>query len=124
MHAIEADILQATRRWEDDLKIALIEILGEERAIAVMRAYAHAFPVAYRDDVTPRLASPALRSDYFKTAVEFIRGSNALVEALYRIDRDGGFDVFRPVAPEAKSFTSDRLAAGASLLRDLWWSRH
>ena len=74
------------------------------------------------DDVTPRLAPPALRSDYFKTAVEFIRGSNALVETLYRIDRDGGFDVFRPVSPEAKSFTSDRLAAGASLLRDLWWS--
>ncbi len=74
------------------------------------------------DDVTPRLATPTLRTDYFKTAMEFIRGTNALVEALSRIDRDGGFDVFRPVSPEAKAFTSDQLAAGASLLRDLWWS--
>src|SRR5439155_21838274 len=56
VRAIEADIVQATRRWEDDLKIALIELLGEERATAVMRSYAHAFPVAYRDDITPRSA--------------------------------------------------------------------
>ena len=73
-------------------------------------------------DVTSRLGSPTLRSDYFATALEFIRGSNALVERLYRMDRDGAFDVFRPVSPEGKAFTADRLAAGASLLRDIWWS--
>ena len=37
-------------------------------------------------------------------------------------DRDGAFDVFRPVSPAAKKFTAERLAAGASLIRDLWWS--
>ncbi len=47
VHAIEAEIVQATRRWEDDLKIALIEALGEERAMTVLRAYANAFPIAY-----------------------------------------------------------------------------
>jgi glutamate dehydrogenase len=56
VHAIEADIAQATRRWEDDLKIAMIEAFGEERATVAARAYAQAFPVAYRDDVTPRAA--------------------------------------------------------------------
>ena len=73
-------------------------------------------------DVTPRLAAPKLHADYFGDAVAFIRGSNALVERLYRIDRDGGFDVLRPVNPEGKAFAADRLAAGASLLRDYWWS--
>ena len=73
-------------------------------------------------DVTPRLAKPELRKDYFATAVAFIQASNALVERIYQIDKAGGFDVFRPVQPEAKAFTADRLAAGASLLRDLWWS--
>lgn len=73
-------------------------------------------------DVVPRLAPPELRGDYFQTALEFIRASNGQVETLYRIDRDGGFDIFRPVSPEAKAFTAERLAAGASLLRDLWWS--
>ncbi len=73
-------------------------------------------------DVTPRLAAPQLRADYFETAVTFIKGSNALVETLYRIDRDGGFDVLQPVKAEGKNFAVERLAAGASLLRDYWWS--
>jgi hypothetical protein len=63
-----------------------------------------------------------LRKDPFATAVEFVKASNSHVEELYRIDRDGGFDIFRPVKPEAKAFTAQRLAAGATLLRDLWWS--
>lgn len=80
----------------------------------------HAVDVA---DVTPRLAAPQLRSnDYFTTALTFIQGSNALVERLYQIDRDGAFDTLRPVKAEGKNFAADRLAAGASLLRDLWWS--
>jgi len=74
------------------------------------------------DDVTSRLAPPMLRANYFVAAVESVQGSNALVETLYRMDRDGAFDVFRPVSPEAKAFTAGRIAAGASLLRDLWWS--
>lgn len=74
------------------------------------------------EDVIPRLDPPKQRSNYFTTALEFIRSSNALVEPLYRIDRAGGFDVLRPVSAQAKEFTAARLAAGASLLRDLWWS--
>ena len=73
-------------------------------------------------DVTPKLAPPVLRTNYFQTAVEAVQNSNALVETLYRMDRDGAFDVFRPVSASSKEFTAARLAAGASLLRDLWWS--
>ncbi len=73
-------------------------------------------------DVTPRLAPPLLRKDYFKTAVESIQETNALVDKLYRLDRDHAFDLFRPVSAEGKAFAADRIAAGASLLRDLWWS--
>ena len=78
VHAIEADIVQATRRWEDDLKIALIEILGEERATSVMRRYAHAFPVAYRDAVTPR---SAVRDIAF---IEKLDAGNPYSVSLYR----------------------------------------
>jgi len=73
-------------------------------------------------DVTPLLKPAEVRKDYFATAVDFVHGSQSLVETLYRMDRDGAFDVFRPVSPEAKRFTAQRLAAGASLIRDLWWS--
>jgi hypothetical protein len=73
-------------------------------------------------DVVPKVAPPKLRDDYFAAAMESVRASNALVETLYRIDRDGGFAMSKRVSPEGVSFASDRLAAGASLLRDLWWS--
>jgi hypothetical protein len=51
-----------------------------------------------------------------------VKASNALVEQLYTLDRDGHFDPLRPISHEGEAFASDRLAAGASLLRDLWWS--
>ena len=54
--AIEADIAQAVRRWEDDLKGALLEAAGEERATSVWRAYEGAFPAGYRE-ATPAAAA-------------------------------------------------------------------
>jgi glutamate dehydrogenase len=56
VHAIEREIVQATRRWEDDFKIALTEAMGEERAVGALRGYGAAFPVAYREDVSARAA--------------------------------------------------------------------
>jgi hypothetical protein len=74
------------------------------------------------NDIVAKMAAPRLRADYFETAIGFIRDSNTLVERVYQIDKSGGFDIFRTPTPEAKSFAAERLAAGASLLRDLWWS--
>ncbi len=73
-------------------------------------------------DVTPKVLAPVLRTEYFATAQQAILASNSLLEQLYTIDRDGGFAPLRPISPEAKTFTTDRLAAGAALVRDLWWS--
>jgi hypothetical protein len=74
------------------------------------------------NDIVAKMPAPQLRTDYFETAIGFIRQSNTLVERVYQIDKAGGFDTFRVTSPEAKTFTAERLAAGASLLRDLWWS--
>ena len=74
------------------------------------------------EDVTPHLAAPKLRTDYFGTALAEVQDSNHLVEKLYQMDRDGGFNIFKPLQPEAKTFAAERLAVGASLLRDIWWS--
>ncbi|HET7434073.1 MAG TPA: hypothetical protein VFN10_05090 [Thermoanaerobaculia bacterium] len=73
-------------------------------------------------NVTPKLAAPKLRTDFFAAAVEQVQASNHLVERLYQIDKDGGFNPIGPIKPVALEFASDRLAAGASFLRDLWWS--
>lgn len=73
-------------------------------------------------DVTPKVAAPVLRADYFTTALDLIKSSNALVDTIYTLDRDGHFDPIRKPSPEGVAFASDRLAVGASVLRDLWWS--
>jgi hypothetical protein len=74
--------------------------------------------------VTPKVSkTPKLREDYFAAGLESIVASNALTEKLYQLDRDGAFDMLRrPASPAGIEFASDRMAAGASLLRDLWWS--
>lgn len=77
-------------------------------------------------NMTATMVFPAVKplqlrdSDYFKTALAFVQQTNGLVETLYRIDRDHGLD--GAGSEEARQFTIGRLAAGASLLRDLWYS--
>ncbi|OGA00916.1 MAG: hypothetical protein A3H35_12780 [Betaproteobacteria bacterium RIFCSPLOWO2_02_FULL_62_17] len=53
---IERRLTQAARRWEDDLQDALVAALGEARGNSLLREYAAAFPVSYREDFVPRSA--------------------------------------------------------------------
>ena len=57
-----------------------------------------------------------------QAVLDHIMEAHALVETLYRLDRDVGFDPERPAAPAARDFAAERLAAGASMLASLWWS--
>jgi hypothetical protein len=51
----------------------------------------------------------------------FIRSSHAKVEELYELDKKEPFGEMTK-SPEHKRFTAARLAAGAQMLRDLWWT--
>ena len=53
---IEARLAAATRAWTDDLRDALVDHAGDERAVALHERYGDSFPGAYRDDFTPRQA--------------------------------------------------------------------
>ncbi len=55
---LEARLVSAARRWDDDLKTALIEASGEARGIQLLRQFASAFPVAYREEFEARVAVP------------------------------------------------------------------
>jgi hypothetical protein len=77
---------------------------------------------ATTEAVVPRVAAAKMIADPFVTAIAFVRDSNSRVDALYRLDRDGGFNPWKPLRADAQSFALDRLAAGSALLRDLWWS--
>lgn len=53
---LEQRLVAAARRWEDDLKSALIESAGEARGNALLRQWGSAFPAGYRDEFAARVA--------------------------------------------------------------------
>jgi glutamate dehydrogenase len=58
---LEAKLVAATRSWTDDLADAVVEQVGEERASAMMRRYANAFPEGYKADFPARTAVADLK---------------------------------------------------------------
>ncbi len=76
--AIEEEIVQATRRWEDDLKLALTDAQGEEKALPLLRRYAAAFPMAYRDTLSARTAVRDI------AVIETLDEANPFAAVLYR----------------------------------------
>jgi glutamate dehydrogenase len=55
---LEARLVTAARRWDDDLKAALIEALGEARGNEMLRRFGNAFPASYRAEFAARAAVP------------------------------------------------------------------
>ena len=55
---LEAILVTAARRWDDDLKAALIEGLGEARGNEMLRRFGNAFPASYRAEFAARAAVP------------------------------------------------------------------
>jgi len=53
---LEARIVQAARRWQDDLAAALLDSNGEEQGNRLLRRYGDAFPAGYREDYPARTA--------------------------------------------------------------------
>jgi glutamate dehydrogenase len=46
---LEQSLVEAGRSWNDLLQDALVEAKGEEKGLALLRRYADAFPIAYRE---------------------------------------------------------------------------
>ena len=73
-------------------------------------------------DVLSRVDTTArIFPDFRAAVIAYLGESNAQIERLYQIDKAHPFDA-STTAPENKAFTADRLAAGASMLRDIWWT--
>ncbi|HIJ61238.1 MAG TPA: NAD-glutamate dehydrogenase [Rhodospirillaceae bacterium] len=54
--ALEARVADAARSWNDRLQEALVETHGEDRGLALYRRWGRGFPVAYREQASPRAA--------------------------------------------------------------------
>jgi hypothetical protein len=69
-------------------------------------------------DVQPRMTvGHAIEGDIFDSYVGYLRHTATYVEKVYQLEKAGGFT--GAGSPESRDFTADRLAAGASMLRDM-----
>jgi hypothetical protein len=69
-------------------------------------------------EVRARMTAPqAIDGDIFSSYVAYLRHTATYVEKVYQLDKAGGFA--GAGSAESRDFTADRLAAGASMLRDM-----
>ncbi|HUG26031.1 NAD-glutamate dehydrogenase, partial [Piscinibacter sp.] len=59
---LESRLVAAARRWEDDLKAALLEAAGEARGNELLRRFGGAFPAGYREEFAARAAVPDIET--------------------------------------------------------------
>src|SRR5271170_5449843 len=72
-------------------------------------------------DVAPLIAEkPVVMGDVFTDYVAYLRHTNSLVEKTYQLEKAGAFA--GAGTPEGKAFVDERLAAGATELRDMIYS--
>ena len=72
----------------------------------------------HESDVRARMTAPrAIDGDIFEQYVSYLRQSHTFVEKVYQLEKGGGF--VDKGTEESRAFTADRLAAGASMLRDM-----
>jgi hypothetical protein len=73
-------------------------------------------------DVTPRVGDAAHVFAALRPAIiAYFMETHSHIEQLYRIDKAAQFNA-ETTAPANKEFAISRLAAGATMLRDLWWT--
>ena len=69
-------------------------------------------------DVAPLIAAkPVVMGDMFTDYMAYLRHTNSLVEKTYQLEKAGAFA--GAGTPEGKAFIDERLAAGATELRDM-----
>jgi len=74
------------------------------------------------DDVLPVAVAPVHQVLELRAGVlAYIRASHGQLERLYELEQQESFGP-GTVNAAHKRFTAERLAAGATMLRDLWWS--
>jgi hypothetical protein len=72
----------------------------------------------HEPEVRAKMTEPkAIEGDIFDTYVAYLRTTKTYVERVYQLEKAGGF--VGAGTPESREFTAERLAAGASMLRDM-----
>lgn len=73
-----------------------------------------------RKDLEPLVKEPTQLQNPWNDYQTYIKQSLAQVEPLYKVEKAGGFK--EKGTPEGQQFVKDRLAAGAQMLANLWYT--
>ena len=73
------------------------------------------------NDLLPLIGTARVIAKPREEVVAFLQASRAQLETLYELEKKESFNDVTKSA-EHKQFVSQRLAAGAQMLRDLWWT--
>ncbi|HEV3105330.1 MAG TPA: NAD-glutamate dehydrogenase, partial [Trinickia sp.] len=95
---LEARLVLATRRWQDDLADALLERFGEEEGNRLLQRYGESFPAGYREDYAAR------------SAVRDIE----LIEAVYN-GKELSMNLYRPIEASPRAFRFKVYRSGQSI---------
>ena len=69
-------------------------------------------------EVEAKMTPPkAIEGDMFDAYVAYLRNTSTYIEKVYQLEKAGGF--VGAGSAESRDFTAERLAAGASMLRDM-----
>lgn len=72
----------------------------------------------HASDVQPRMTPVhVIEGDIFDSYMDYMHHTATYMEKVYQLEKAGGFT--GTGTPESRQFTADRLAAGASMLRDM-----
>jgi glutamate dehydrogenase len=83
---VEDEVAQVTRRWSDEFRERLIDAVGEDRSLHLLRKYEHALPEAFKEDFD---AATAVRDI---TRLDALPAENGLAFELYTPDEDDDAD--------------------------------
>ncbi len=95
---LEARLVLATRRWQDDLADALLERFGEEEGNRLLQRYGDSFPAGYREDYVARIAVRDIE----------------LMEAAER-NETLSMNLYRPIEASSRSFRFKVYRVGQSI---------
>ncbi len=92
--AIQQELVDATRHWDDDFDIALDRKLGEEQAKQLHQRYVDAYPQTYKDEHTPYeaikdLAKLELLDEPGQLAMHLYRKPSAPDQVRFKVFRYG-----------------------------------
>jgi hypothetical protein len=92
------------------------------------RRFHHRFETAFveahvrQQDVDRRMSPVSVPADVHAAVLAYLGASHDQVRTLYDLEKRYGFDPDAGTRPQTRDFAAERLAAGASMLRTLWWS--